>query len=365
MTKYFLDVAYCADQSVRTGIPVLPHARYYVRGTEDDSSYIFLREDIFKRLESIPLYSAVETTESADAVLMPLDFSAVHRTAPHIENHYRNLAEKAGLPLLVAHFGDNTEDVPGENLIILRYSKYRSTLRANEILCPSTSADLCAEADFPILEKPKRPSVGFVGMSQKSDTLGRLRRMFSYGKRDYMLSGLSLLSPSAGYRRSGLYFRSRVLNVLEKTEGVKCDFIQRNFWGREFTARREANKVRLRQDFLDNVARNIYLLCIRGAGNYSIRFFEILSAGRIPVIIDTDAPLPMEDIINYRSFCLFVDAKDLKQTGRHIIEHHASFDSDALIDMQLKAQRTFREKLRFDVFSERLFRETLPAMLRK
>jgi hypothetical protein len=35
-----------------------------------------------------------------------------------------------------------------------------------------------------------------------------------------------------------------------------------------------------------------YILCPRGFGNTSIRFYETLSAGRTPILIDTDGGLP-------------------------------------------------------------------------
>jgi len=368
MTNFFLDAPYCEEQSLRTNIPILPFALSQIRGTKEtveEIAYRFLREDMFECMESLSLFDTVNDVSLADVIFMPLDWSVVHRTAPHIEYHFRHLAEKTGRPLVLTHFGDSTDDVPGENLIIIRNSKYRSTLRSNEIICPAAVRDVCSEAEIPVLSKPERPSVGFVGISQKSPVSSRLSKLLKFGKKDYMLGALSLINNQCGYRRSGLYFRNQAMEILEKTEGIDCDFTQRNFWGREFLSRQKENATRLRQEFTSNIYRNLYLLSIRGVGNYSFRFFEILSAGRIPVIIDTDAPLPMEDTIDYRSFCLFVDANDLNQLGRKIIEHHAASDDHMIEDMQLKAKNAFREKLRFDVFSKNLFKDTLPAMIQK
>jgi hypothetical protein len=365
MIKFFLDVPYCIEQSLGTDIPILPFALSQVRGTEKDSSYRFLREEMFERMESISLFDSVNTVSEAEAVFMPLDWSVVNRTAPNIEVHFRRLAEKSGLPLVVVQFADNTDDVPGGNLIVLRNSKYRKTLRSNEIICPAAVRDVGSEKEIHLLSKPERPTVGFVGISQKHASISWHHKLLKFGKRDYIRGLLSYINPEYGYQRSGLYFRTRVMDLLEQAKGIDCDFVRRNYWGRESFSRQKENAIRIRQEFTDNISRNLYLLSIRGNGNYSFRFFEILSAGRIPLIIDTDAPLPMEGNIDYQSFCLFIDGNDLSQVAKKIIDHHASCDNDMLQDMQLKAKKAFHDYLRFDVFAKNLFKETLPAMIQK
>ena len=89
---------------------------------------------------------------------------------------------------------------------------------------------------------------------------------------------------------------------------MDCNFITRDFWGRSVKkANVHSTRDELRAEFVDNIVQNIYTMCVRGAGNFSLRFFEVLSAGRIPLIIDTDLPLPMTDVIDYKKFCVFID----------------------------------------------------------
>ena len=56
----------------------------------------------------------------------------------------------------------------------------------------------------------------------------------------------------------------------------------------------------LRFEFIRNILSSDYTLCFRGSGNYSLRFYETLCLGRIPLFINTDCKLPFEDEINWR-----------------------------------------------------------------
>ena len=76
--------------------------------------------------------------------------------------------------------------------------------------------------------------------------------------------------------------------------------------------------------FDDNLRSATYALCIRGAGNFSARFYEALSFGRVPLFVDTRCVLPLEDDIDWRHHCVWVDRSDVgrigdpaRQTTRH------------------------------------------------
>ena len=54
----------------------------------------------------------------------------------------------------------------------------------------------------------------------------------------------------------------------------------------------------LQQEYFDTINNNAFTVCSRGAGNYSIRFYETLRSGRIPVLLDSDMVLPFEEDID-------------------------------------------------------------------
>ncbi|MEQ9560259.1 MAG: hypothetical protein RIG67_31160 [Rhodospirillales bacterium] len=363
--KLFLDRDWCDKQSRLTNLPILPYARPFLRGTEDDTSYTFYREEVFRQMESEPMFQSVQDIAEAEAILMPIDWSRAARFAPHVEAHYRRLAEQAGLPLIVTHFSDDDADVPGDDIIVIRNSKVRSALRRNEIICPPAVRDIRTEGEFPILDRPAEPTVGFVGQIQKRTDLSLKRLLIPYGRRDRLYSLLSISDPRFYRKCSGHYLRDRTMDTLQSTVGIRCSFIRRPFYGRAPEVQTVRDHAALRHEFVDNLENNLYLLTVRGLGNYSFRFYEILAGGRIPLFVDTDCPLPLANEIDYGAFCLFVDAADLKQIGARLLGFHRAASPQQVRDMQEKALRTFQEKLRFDVFCRRLFRETLPAILHR
>lgn len=60
--------------------------------------------------------------------------------------------------------------------------------------------------------------------------------------------------------------------------------------------------------------QSIATLCPRGFGVQSIRFFETLSACRIPILISDNYVLPLEDKINYSSFICRVAEKEIMKS---------------------------------------------------
>jgi hypothetical protein len=57
--------------------------------------------------------------------------------------------------------------------------------------------------------------------------------------------------------------------------------------------------LKMESEFFQNIYENLLTVCIRGFGNYSVRFFQTLAMGRIPVFIESDSVLPFESQIEY------------------------------------------------------------------
>ena len=67
----------------------------------------------------------------------------------------------------------------------------------------------------------------------------------------------------------------------------------------------------MRQEYIDHLMRNDYILCPRGGGNYSHRVYETMAAGRIPVLIDTDLVMPFPDVIPWQEISVWVPLADI------------------------------------------------------
>jgi hypothetical protein len=99
------------------------------------------------------------------------------------------------------------------------------------------------------------------------------------------------------------------LNTIKGIEQLKLptDFVIRNnFWG-------HSTDIKHRLEYNTNLLNSKYALCVRGAGNFSYRFYEALSFGRIPILINTDCLLPYETSINWDEYIIKVNENELQK----------------------------------------------------
>lgn len=89
--------------------------------------------------------------------------------------------------------------------------------------------------------------------------------------------------------------------------------------GRYFFNTREGPdpaKTARRQDlYRASLKESLTVLCPPGVGPLSIRFYETMCMGRIPVIFGDDAVYPLERLVGYESFCLRVPGAEIMDTG--------------------------------------------------
>ena len=65
-------------------------------------------------------------------------------------------------------------------------------------------------------------------------------------------------------------------------------------------------KGRKRDEYLQSILDSQFVLCPRGGGLNSARFFEALALGRIPILIGDETKLPLQDQIDYDRFVVRV-----------------------------------------------------------
>ena len=97
------------------------------------------------------------------------------------------------------------------------------------------------------------------------------------------------------------------------------------------------------------MTRNIFSLCPRGKGNYSLRFYETLRAGRIPVLLDTEMVLPCEDRIDWHD--AIVCKKTPKELMKTILDWTENRDLRAI---QMRCREIWEQCARFSSFVEYL-----------
>ena len=98
-------------------------------------------------------------------------------------------------------------------------------------------------------------------------------------------------------------------------------------------------------DHYNNIQNNMFTLCSRGAGNHSMRLYEVLSMGRIPIQVDTDCVYPFEGKIDWSDHCVMVPEKDINNIGDHVMDFYNSKSSGDLLNMQKNNRKIWEEYL--------------------
>lgn len=86
-------------------------------------------------------------------------------------------------------------------------------------------------------------------------------------------------------------------------------------------------------------------LCPRGRGSSSIRFFETLCMGRLPVHISDEYTLPLAEDIDYGAFCLFLPEAEAENAGRLVREWLAGKSRAEREGLCRQARKVWEEKL--------------------
>jgi hypothetical protein len=255
-------------------------------------------------------------------------------------------ATAAGLRTLVLVNSDSDAPVPLEGVIVLRTSLSRRTRQPFEFALPAWHEDLLTTHFGGQLElKPRgpQPVVGFCGLAA-SDQTSRLHRLKDAARN---------AARAAGFRipyRDGIFLRSAAMAALEHSPRVETRFTIRPacFHGEADAATRATQ----RQEYLRNIVETDYTLCLRGYGNYSFRFFEAMSLGRPPLLIDTDCVLPLDFLLDYRPVTVIVPQNHLRRAADYAARHHAALDDQSQFDLQRRVRAFWAEWLA----PERFFR---------
>lgn len=245
----------------------------------------------FKNINKNDILNLIEYTDvkDCDFIYYP------HKIFRHSKiDNLISLSEKYNKKILLFYNDDDDTIFNFKNSIIFRTSIYKSNKPKNYFSVPAFCNDLKQESKFFYREKNEIPTIGFCG---------------------------AITHP----------IRKIVIDELEKYD-LKTNLVIRDrFWGGDIWG----DKVR--NEYINNTLNSDIVICLRGAGNFSYRFYETLCLGRIPLVIDTDLLLPFEEFINY-------DDKIIKIQQDKILELY-----DIILQFWEKIEdyKSFQESLRF------------------
>lgn len=194
-----------------------------------------------------------------------------------------------------------------------------------------------------IFERPyaKNPTIGFCGFATSDVTLAlKTKVKIALKNLSYYLK-LNAQEPEM--IMAAAQWRHSILKRLEVHKGLITNFIYRAKYraGTQNTVQRAASTL----EFFNNIKASDYVVCVRGAGNFSVRLYETLAMGRIPVFVNTDCILPFTEAIDWKEHVVWVEADEIDNIGTIVFEFHKTLSEDSFVELQQSNRCLWENKL--------------------
>lgn len=280
--------------------------------------------------------------EECDACLLPIRYSQKENDLEFEKaiQAFADLVGASGKKTFVFLGSDIDQfNVKIKNPIIFCNTLYQSKIKSNEFAFTFFFEDFIAkyyQDVLPLRNKTAIPTIGFCGFAPP------LKQKFGLLKSKELLRlglnylGLMKVFPSF----SAHSYRVRALLSLSKTNKIKKNFIVRpnfGFGGPEgalFPGGVKELNAPFRQQYVENIVNTDYTLCVRGYGNNSMRFFEAMCCGRIPVLLNTDCVLPFDFLIDWKKYCVWVEEDDINRIPEKVLEFHNKLTNEEFKALQ-------------------------------
>jgi hypothetical protein len=249
--------------------------------------------------------------------------------------------EKNGQKLIVWIDGDHSVRYNNSNCIFIRYFGQKSQNKMNEIIQPGDmKTDLLNEffqGEFQTKEKSEKPIIGFDGIANYPKA--KLATLILKNSIQYLSYSILKTAVASDPVIPFLIKRKEILSKISENSAIETNFTIRKSFAPGTIGGNNNAKV----DFANNIINSDYTFCLRGAANYSLRFYETLCLGRIPMFINTDCILPFEKDIDWRSICLWVDENEIDYINEKILDFHHSMNKDQFKEKQIYCREIWKK----------------------
>ncbi len=296
----------------------------------------------------------VSKPELADFFIFPITYEILFGYTEHEYKHFNytnteienlktiflsitELAKKNQKKILLFYYYDPIEKIDVSNAVIFRTSLLQSLKDENEFAMPAYGEDLRKRrliSDNNLwLVKTDLPTIGFRGQSAPTKLPVKLALKRSANK---LLKFAGINKQFKLYYNFGYLARRDAIVACLNNKDIKTDIT--------FTTEAQSwDPINGKIPFVNNIFNNHYNICVSGHGNYSFRLYEVLSAGRIPVFVNTDCVLPFQEFIDWKKHVVWIDEKDANKTDKYVLEFHRSIHPDDFLQLQ-KNNRELWEK---------------------
>lgn len=316
--------------------------------TPNYRAYVFplLFDLIYLKRDALdPYYALVDDLDNCDIAVFPIDIT--HLFALRRKNElfeFIKAARKSRKKIWVYSGGDIGNTIAYNDIYVFRLGGFDSKLGKRTLILPSFIDDpleRVLQRDFTAIQKSEKPDIGFVGHAQ-AGVKKYLEEVSSFIRWNLRRYRRSAFSDFQSFYPSGVV-RARQLNKLKADTRLKCNFVFRSKYRAGVTT--EEERKRTTGEFYENIFDNMYTFCIRGHGNFSVRFYETIAMGRIPILVDTDCRMPLQQVIEWKEHAIIVSEEDIGKLADAICQFHDTHSEAQLIQKQINNRQLWHEKL--------------------
>jgi len=347
--KIFSDNRYLTNQGDSQDLGYVPILYpFWGKPTEDPEDFRTGRFDRYINVGN-SLFEMTSLNE-ADIAVIPAywQFIKQNEVAKNLAIEFIEMAKEAGKRVIIFSQGDWLQEVYPENTIVFFTSSFQSRRKSNEFAMPEWSSDFIIKNfkdQIIIRQKQAKPTVGFCGYAPPMGLPFGMKKLKAFVR----MWGDSLGMTKMFSYKTGHTARVRGLYNLSKSSLVETNFILRSQFAFSMRGMIGVPPDRIeiarqqRQQFCHNIINSDYILCASGYENYSIRFYETLSFGRIPVFINTDCVLPYDFAIDWKNYCVWVEQDEIHLIAEKVAEFHNNLSESDFVDLQHECRKIWQE----------------------
>ncbi len=293
-------------------------------------------------------YELVSNINEAEIVILP--FSVNQYYNQKLKNKLAAInnelikVNKRGYGYITGDFGIAYPDF--SNIIYFRMGGFKSQLGPNNKGFPVMLSDHFQRLfhhDHPIpFEKGPKPVVGFCGHATVSQAK-RFKELLKCLKENCRRFLENPMRKDWEPLFASAYERAKLLHIIEAEKKVKNNFIYRKKYRAgvqtaedlEFTTK----------EYYQNIHESDYVICVRGGGNFSVRLYETLMMGKIPVFVNTECLLPFPEKIDWKKHMVWVEWEERGQIAQKILDFHNNISNQDFIDLQILNRKLWKDVL--------------------
>jgi hypothetical protein len=284
-------------------------------------------------------YCLVDAPSQADAFILPLNYLAVNQAAAFYI--LRKAAKEHNKKLHIYTGGDYGKTFKEPDIVTWRNAGFKSSNSLQTIIVPAFMSHPIASGRVPfkVHEFKSKPAISFTGFATASLRETARVHLATFKANVKRVLQLDQSDVQKAYNAAGK--RVKYLKALEASNALETHFIYRDTY--RAGAKTPLALEQTTQAFFDNINSTPYTFCMRGAGNFSARFYEALACGRVPVLVDTDVVLPLESHIPWNShICRILPNKDIVEC---LLAFHQQFDAVSFKRLQESNRALYEQTL--------------------